>query len=123
VHVYFVYMLASRRDGVLYVGVTNDLRRRVEEHRLGQHSRFTRHYNVHNLVWHEVHHDSLAAIGREKLIKKWRRAWKVALIEVENPEWRDLYPELLDWRRQLCSGSRVCIAPCRVPRHAATRTG
>ena len=90
---YFVYILASRRHGVLYTGITRDLALRVEQHRHGF-SKFTTRYNVQTLVWFEVHHDVLTAIEREKKIKHWRRAWKVALIEARNPEWLDLYPQL-----------------------------
>ena len=94
-HVYFLYILASRRDGVLYVGVTRDLLRRVQQHRAGQFSVFTKKYNVKLLVWHETHHDIRAAIAREKTIKRWRRAWKIALIEKANPDWRDQFDVLL----------------------------
>ena len=94
-HTYFVYMLASRRDGVLYVGVTHDLLRRVQAHRDGLASEFTRTYHVKNLVWFEVHQDVGMAIAREKLIKKWRRAWKIALIIERNPDWQDLFDTLL----------------------------
>ena len=91
---YFVYMLASRPNGVIYTGVTRDLALRVQQHQLGF-SKFTTRYNTKTLVWFEVHHDILTAIDREKTIKKWRRAWKIKTIELENPEWRDLYPGLV----------------------------
>ena len=91
---YYVYILASRRDGAIYVGVTSDLVKRVYEHRGKFVPGFTSQYNITRLVWFEVHDDPLAAITREKELKKWRRAWKIALIEKDNPEWRDLYEEI-----------------------------
>ncbi len=91
---YYVYILASRKDGVLYVGVTNDLARRVYEHREGKASSFTRKYQVKRLVWCEGFADVSDAIAAEKRIKKWRRGWKVNLIAKHNPDWRDLYAEL-----------------------------
>lgn len=94
-HNYYVYILASRRNGTLYAGVTNNLTRRVHEHRSGMANSFTRRYRVYTLVWFEHHTDIQAAILREKRIKKWRRAWKITLIERENPEWRDLSPEVV----------------------------
>jgi putative endonuclease len=92
---YFVYVLASRKNGTLYVGVTNDLIRRVYEHRNDLVEGFTKRYGVHLLVYHESTSDVAAAIQREKQIKKWNRAWKIELIEQLNPEWRDLYNELV----------------------------
>jgi putative endonuclease len=83
---YYVYMLASKKNGVLYIGITNDLVRRVYEHKTSAVKSFTSRYNVSVLVWFEVYDDPLTAISREKELKKWRRAWKVALIEVSNPE-------------------------------------
>jgi putative endonuclease len=91
---YFVYILASRRHGTLYVGVTNDLARRVFEHREGLIKGFTYKYDVKRLVYFELHDDILEAIRREKLIKRWRRDWKIELVERDNPDWRDLYPNL-----------------------------
>jgi putative endonuclease len=91
---YFVYLLASRRHGTLYLGVTSDLLRRVWEHKNKVVPGFTTTYSVNRLVWYEPHSDVAAAIVREKQIKKWRRDWKIALIERENPEWRDLYEPL-----------------------------
>jgi putative endonuclease len=88
---YYVYLLASRKHGTLYVGVTNDLVRRVYEHKTKAVPGFTRKYNVARLVWFEAHEDVTAAIEREKEIKKWRRDWKIAMIETENSEWRDLW--------------------------------
>lgn len=93
-HTYFVYMLTNRPDGTLYIGVTNDLARRVWEHRNGGASSFTHKYNLHRLVWFEVHSDVSEAILREKRLKKWNRAWKVELIEAENCQWRDLYGDV-----------------------------
>jgi putative endonuclease len=91
---YWVYMLASRPKGTLHVGVTNDLVRRVAEHRQGVVPGFTERYGVTRLVWFETDDSIKAAIRREKRLKKWPRAWKVALIESENPEWQDLWAEL-----------------------------
>ena len=93
-HVYWVYILASRRNGTLYVGVTNDLVRRAQEHREGLVPGFTKRYRVKLLVWMELHHDINTAILREKRIKRWHRKWKLELIEAQNPQWRDLWPEL-----------------------------
>jgi putative endonuclease len=87
---YFVYLLASRRNGTLYVGVTNDLVRRVGEHRAKQVPGFTRRYGVTTLVWFETHERIDEAIAREKQIKGWNRAWKLRLIEASNPEWVDV---------------------------------
>ena len=92
--VYYVYLLASRPHGTLYCGVTNDLVRRVAEHRSGGADSFTRRYNVFRLVWYEAHSEIAEAILREKRIKRWRRAWKVELIEGENPVWYDLAVDL-----------------------------
>ena len=93
-HVYFVYILASERNGTLYVGVTNDLVRRVHEHREGLVPGFTKRYAVKLLVYFEMHRDIYEAILREKRIKHWRRKWKLDLIESKNPQWRDLWIEL-----------------------------
>lgn len=91
--VYYVYLLASRPHGTLYCGVTNDLVRRVAEHRSGGADSFTRRYNVFRLVWYEAHSEIAEAILREKRIKRWRRAWKVELIEAGNPLWKDIAEE------------------------------
>ena len=88
-----VYILASQRNGTLYIGVTADLVRRVWEHRTGMVDGFTREYGVHRLVYAEFHATMADAITREKRLKKWRRAWKLELIERDNPAWRDLYDE------------------------------
>lgn len=89
------YILASKRNGTLYTGVTSDLLGRVWEHREGLGSAFTRKYNIKQLVWFERHDTMEAAIVREKQIKNWKRAWKLALIETSNPHWKDLYGQLL----------------------------
>lgn len=88
---YFVYILASKIGGTIYVGVTNDLVRRVYEHKQKFVEGFTKKYGVATLVYYEVHSDIEAAITREKQLKKWNRAWKVRLIEEANPNWDDLY--------------------------------
>jgi len=89
------YILASRRNGTLYVGVTSNLPNRVGEHKAGAVSGFTRQYRVHHLVWFEAHETMHSAIAREKTIKEWKRQWKIELIEASNPYWRDLCEELL----------------------------
>src|SRR5712691_10007915 len=89
---YYVYLLASRRHGTLYLGVTNDLVRRGYEHKNKLTGGFTAKYGVDRIVWFETYDDPVAAITREKGIKKWRRDWKIRLIERDNPEWHDLYP-------------------------------
>ena len=91
----FVYLLASRPNGTLYIGVTCDLIRRVFEHKSGLVPGFTRQYKVKRLVWYEHCESILAAIQREKQMKAWRRDWKIRLIEDSNPYWTDLYPALL----------------------------
>ncbi len=89
-HNYYVYILTNRPNGVLYTGVTNNLTRRIYEHRDARGGSFTRRYGCKTLVWFEHHTDINEAILREKRIKKWRRAWKVELIEAQNPGWADL---------------------------------
>jgi putative endonuclease len=91
---YYVYLLASRRHGTLYLGVTNNLVRRVYEHKSKAVPGFSAKYGVDRLVWYELHHHPTSAIAREKEIKKWRRDWKIALIEADNPDWRDLFESL-----------------------------
>jgi len=91
---YYVYILASSIGGTLYIGVTNDLVRRVYEHRSGAAEGFTKDYEVKRLVYFESFDDIEQAIHREKRLKKWTRAWKIALIEKDNPNWIDLYPEI-----------------------------
>ncbi len=92
---FYVYILANRKYGALYIGVTNDLVRRVHEHRNDASSSFTSRYGIHRLVYFEHTSDIGAAIARESNLKAWRRAWKIELIERENPEWNDLYQGLL----------------------------
>ena len=91
---FYVYMLASRRYGTLYIGVTNDLGRRVGEHKAKLQKGFTARYGVDRLVWMEPYDRVVDAIAREKQLKKWRRDWKIRLIEEDNPNWLDLYPIL-----------------------------
>jgi putative endonuclease len=91
---YYVYLLASQRNGTLYIGVTNDLVRRVHEHKSKLTPGFTRLYDVDRLVWFETYDDPENAIVREKEIKKWPRAWKLRLIEESNPHWVDLYAQI-----------------------------
>ncbi len=90
------YILASRRNGTLYAGVTSDLPGRIWQHKNDQADGFTKRFQVHTLVWYEVHECMESAILREKAIKEWKRRWKIELIEAKNPYWRDLYPEILD---------------------------
>jgi putative endonuclease len=92
---YYVYILASRRRGTLYIGVTNDLIRRVYEHKNATVQGFTKKYRVHHLVYFEQTNDIYAAMVREKQMKKWYREWKIQLIEEANPGWRDLYDDLV----------------------------
>lgn len=87
-------MLASKRNGTLYLGVTSDLVKRIYEHKNGLVEGFTKKYNVHDLVWYEIHSSADSAITREKQIKKWNRAWKIELIEKENLGWKDLYGDI-----------------------------
>jgi putative endonuclease len=91
---YWVYILASKPRGTLYIGVTNGIIFRVEQHRAGKGSSYTRKYKVHRLVWFQEFGYAREAIQREKTMKEWPRAWKVNLIERENPHWNDLYPSL-----------------------------
>ncbi|WP_421990691.1 GIY-YIG nuclease family protein [Qipengyuania sp.] len=85
-----VYILASQRNGTLYVGVTSDLESRIHQHRTDAADGFSKHYGVKRLVWFEVHEEMEPAIIREKQLKKWNRAWKLRLIEETNPQWHDL---------------------------------
>jgi putative endonuclease len=89
-----VYILASKRNGTLYTGVTSDVVRRVWQHKTGELDGFTKRYGVKRLVYLEMHETMEVAIRREKQIKVWKRAWKIALIEHENPSWRDLYDDV-----------------------------
>ncbi len=88
---FFVYIMASRRNGTLYIGVTSNLVQRVWNHKQGLAEGFTSKYGVKMLVYFEPHETAESAITREKQLKKWERAWKMRLIEESNPEWRDLY--------------------------------
>nr|WP_199041836.1 GIY-YIG nuclease family protein [Dyella sp. ASV24] len=90
-----VYILASGRNGTLYVGVTSDLIKRIWQHRTEAVGGFTSRYHVHDLVWYELHETMESAIVKEKQLKEWKRSWKLRLIEGENPDWLDLYPTLL----------------------------
>jgi len=91
---FYVYLLASKKHGTLYIGVTNDVVRRVYEHRTKAVGGFTTRYSVDKLVWFEVYEDAATAIAREKELKKWKRSWKIQLIEAENPQWNDLYDSI-----------------------------
>ena len=91
---YFVYLLASRAYGTLYAGVTNDLARRVSEHKAKTVGGFTAKYGIDRLVWFAVYDSIAEAIAFEKRLKRWRRDWKIRMIEAENPNWLDLYPTL-----------------------------
>ncbi len=91
---YYVYIMASKKDGVLYRGVTNDLIRRIYEHKNNLTEGFTKKYYVHRLVYFKATEDVISAIAREKQIKKWYRKWKVELIEANNPDWNDLYDSI-----------------------------
>ena len=90
-----VYMLASKRNGTLYTGVTSNLVQRVWQHKNKLVEGFTEKHNVHNLVWYEVHETIDSAIKREKAIKEWHREWKIELIEAVNPQWQDLYEKII----------------------------
>jgi len=93
----YVYILANRRHGTLYIGVTSDLVRRVLEHRQGMGAAFARRYGTRRLVYAERHEHIADAIRREKAMKKWRRAWKIEAIERLNPAWRDLWTDIHNW--------------------------
>ena len=90
-----VYILSSKRNGTLYIGVTPDLVQRVWQHKNDFVDGFTKRYGVHNLVWYELHGTMESAITREKALKRWKRAWKIELIEKSNPRWKDLYSEVI----------------------------
>ena len=92
---YYVYILASKRNGTLYIGVTNDLVRRAYDHKSNVIQGFTEKYGVHNLVYYESYTDVRDALTREKRLKKWKRQWKIDLIESVNPDWRDLYSQII----------------------------
>ena len=93
---YYVYILANKQNGTLYIGVTNDLIKRVYQHKNDVVEGFTAKYKIHHLVWYESCGNVNEAINREKQLKKWNRKWKLALIEKSNPQWRDLYDEIMD---------------------------
>ena len=90
-----VYILASKRNGTLYIGVTSDLVKRIWEHKNDFVAGFTKRYGIHTLVWYELHESMQSAIEREKKLKEWKRAWKLELIEKENPGWQDLYTTII----------------------------
>jgi putative endonuclease len=90
-----VYILASKQNGTLYIGVTKNLVERVWQHKNEMTEGFSKKYAVHKLVYYELHRDMVAAITREKQLKKWNRAWKLELIEEKNPEWKDLWDEIV----------------------------
>jgi putative endonuclease len=92
---YYVYLLASKKHGTLYLGVTKDIVRRGYEHRTKAVEGFSSRYGVTRLVWFEIYDDAPKDIAREKQIKKWHRDWKIRLIEEQNPEWEDLYPDIV----------------------------
>ena len=93
--IFAVYILASGRNGTLYTGITSNLIKRIWEHREGVVEGFTKEYGVKTLVWYELTENPEAAITREKQIKAWKRGWKLKLIEEKNPEWRDLYQDII----------------------------
>ncbi len=93
---YFVYILASKRNGTLYIGMTSDLLKRVDEHRKNLVKGFTAKYQVHRLIYFESIDDFDSALLRERQLKTWKRSWKLRLIEEQNPNWDDLYKEILD---------------------------
>ncbi len=90
-----VYILASKQNGTLYVGVTSNIQKRIWEHKSDVVEGFTKKHAVHDLVWYEVHENMESAITREKNIKAWKRAWKLELIEKDNPSWHDLFNDLV----------------------------
>jgi putative endonuclease len=92
---FYVYILANNKHGTLYIGVTNDIIRRIHQHKLKAVRGFTKRYNIHKLVYFEIFDDPLSAIAREKQLKKWNREWKLQLIEGKNPGWIDLSESLI----------------------------
>jgi putative endonuclease len=90
-----VYILASKRNGTLYIGVTSDLQKRTWEHKSNTVEGFTKKHGVHQLIYYELHDDMVSAITREKQMKKWDRAWKLELIEKHNPDWKDLWNDII----------------------------
>ena len=108
-----VYMLSSQRNGTLYIGVTSDLIKRVYQHRMEMVAGFTKRYKIHTLVWYEIHEIMESAILREKQLKKWSWIAKIRLIERQNPNWQDLWPELAS--PSMASGSRPTLATLSLP--------
>jgi putative endonuclease len=100
-NMYYVYIMASKRNGTLYIGVTNNLTKRVYEHKHNLVEGFTKKYGVHKLVYYEQSEDVRSAIEREKILKTWQRQWKLRLIEEMNPEWNDLYDGLTGFQPTL----------------------
>lgn len=92
---YYVYIVASRPQGTLYIGSTSNLIQRVYQHKTGAAESFTKQYRIDRLVWFEIHESPLSMVTRERRLKEWHRQWKIDLIEKENPIWRDLYADLL----------------------------
>lgn len=92
---YYLYILASKKNGTLYIGVTNKLVKRIYEHKNELVEGFSKKYKVHDLVYFEEYKDVDEAISREKRLKKWNRAWKIKLIEINNPSWSDLYSKIV----------------------------
>ena len=92
--IFYVYILASKRKGTLYIGVTSNIVQRIYQHKQGLVKGFTDKYKVHHLVYYEVHPEAEGAFAKEKQLKNWKRAWKIRLIEESNPQWRDLYDEI-----------------------------
>ncbi len=90
-----VYILASKRNGTLYIGVISDLVKRIWEHKNNLAEGFTKRHRIHNLVWYELHEGMNSAIEREKKMKEWKRSWKIRLIEENNPDWNDLYDSIV----------------------------
>lgn len=90
-----VYMMASQRNGTLYIGVTSNLIKRIWEHKTNVVEGFTKKYDIHTLVWYEIHETIGSAIQKEKALKKWQREWKMDLIESLNPDWKDLYKTIV----------------------------
>jgi putative endonuclease len=90
-----VYILASKRNGTLYIGVTGNVQQRAWEHKSDLVEGFTKKYGVHRLVYYELHEDMMSAIRREKQMKKWNRSWKLKLIEAKNPDWKDLWEDII----------------------------
>ena len=91
---YYVYILASKRNGTLYIGISSNLKDRIYKHKQGIYDRFTKKYKVNKLVYYEVYTDVRDSIAREKQLQNWKREWKIQLIEKDNPAWRDLFDDL-----------------------------